>query len=129
MYRAASLHENARSLYSRQGRSDGIEQPRRRQDNHRDARSRKGHDNQGFIPESYALVIASRVLHATAKLKATIENAWQLLEQGAYPAILKVTDLEQARLGLILGSLPGWQLVVSSGRTLPLSTDGGLMQS
>ncbi|KAI9776743.1 MAG: putative Hybrid PKS-NRPS biosynthetic cluster [Geoglossum umbratile] len=74
--------------------------------------------SQGFVEQSYDLVIASFVLHATSKLRATMENARRLLKPGGYLLMLEVTNLEQSRLGFIFGSLPGWWLGADDGRVL-----------
>lgn len=74
--------------------------------------------SQGFVEQSYDLIIASFVLHATSKLRATMENVRRLLKPGGYLLMLEVTNLEQSRLGFIFGSLPGWWLGAEDDRVL-----------
>lgn len=74
--------------------------------------------SQRFVEQSYDLVIASFVLHATSKLRVTMENVRRLLKPGGYLLMLEVTNLEQSRLGFIFGSLPGWWLGAEDNRTL-----------
>lgn len=74
--------------------------------------------SQGFVEQSYDLIIASFVLHATSKLRTTMENVRRLLKPGGYLLMLEVTNLEQSRLGFIFGSLPGWWLGVEDNRIL-----------
>jgi hybrid polyketide synthase/nonribosomal peptide synthetase ACE1 len=116
---SSGFFENARSLFSRQG-NGGDKMTFKVLDLEKDV------VNQGFVPESYDLIIASLVLHATTNLKATMENVRKLLKPGGYLVMLEVTNLEQARLGFIFGSLPGWWLGASDGRVLSpcLAKDG-----
>ena len=74
--------------------------------------------SQGFVEQSYDLIIASFVLHATSKLRTTMENVRRLLKPGGYLLMLEVTNLEQSRLGFIFGSLPGWWLGAEDNRIL-----------
>ncbi|OJK01159.1 hypothetical protein ASPACDRAFT_51108 [Aspergillus aculeatus ATCC 16872] len=73
---------------------------------------------QGFPEQSYDLVVASFVLHATSHLETTLRNLRRLLKPGGYVVMLEVTNLEQSRLGYIFGSLPGWWLGANDGRIL-----------
>ncbi|PWY66108.1 putative hybrid NRPS/PKS enzyme [Aspergillus heteromorphus CBS 117.55] len=73
---------------------------------------------QGFGEQSYDLIIASFVLHATSHLETTLRNLRRLLKPGGYVVMLEVTNLEQSRLGYIFGSLPGWWLGANDGRVL-----------
>ncbi|KAF2193876.1 hypothetical protein K469DRAFT_744670 [Zopfia rhizophila CBS 207.26] len=116
---SSGFFENARSLFSRQGNGDGIGSGRGGDKmTFKVLDLEKDVTNQGFAPESCDLIIASLVLHATTNLKATMENVRQLLKPGGYLVMLEVTNLEQARLGFIFGSLPGWWLGASDGRVL-----------
>ncbi|KAL4795761.1 putative hybrid NRPS/PKS enzyme [Aspergillus venezuelensis] len=73
---------------------------------------------QGFPQHSYDLVIASLVLHATARLEETLCNVRQLLKPGGYLLMLEITDNDPLRFGFIFGGLPGWWRGVDDGRTL-----------
>ncbi|EPS29069.1 hypothetical protein PDE_04017 [Penicillium oxalicum 114-2] len=73
---------------------------------------------QGFGEQSYDLIVASFVLHATSHLETTLHNLRRLLKPGGYVVMLEVTNLEQSRLGYIFGSLPGWWLGANDGRIL-----------
>lgn len=82
--------------------------------------------NQGYEPHSYDIIIASNVLHATASLQTTLENARQLLKPGGYLMLLEITGLGPIRYHSIVGSLPDWWLGVNDGRKYsPLLTPGG----
>ncbi|KUM58253.1 hypothetical protein ACN42_g8908 [Penicillium freii] len=65
---------------------------------------------QGYQPGSYDVIVASFVLHATRNLESTLRKVRQLLKPGGYLLLLEITNLYQARLGFIFGSLPGWWL-------------------
>lgn len=47
---------------------------------------------QGFADRSFDLIVASRVIHATAKLEHTLRNVRRLLKPGGYLLMLEVTD-------------------------------------
>ncbi|EAW09117.1 putative hybrid NRPS/PKS enzyme [Aspergillus clavatus NRRL 1] len=73
-------------------------------------------ESQGFAPESFDLIIASLVLHATRDLAQTVRNVRRLLKPGGYLLLLEITENEQMRFGLIFGGLPGWWLGYEDGR-------------
>lgn len=73
---------------------------------------------QGYAENSYDLIIASLVLHATSKLDDTMKNVRRLLKPGGYLLMLEITDNEQMRFGFIFGGLPGWWLGHEDGRAL-----------
>ena len=73
---------------------------------------------QGFEEGAYDLVIASFVLHATARLEHTMANARRLLKPGGYIVMAEVTNNDQIRGGFIFGALPGWWLGIDDGRVL-----------
>lgn len=78
---------------------------------------------QGFAPQSFDVIVASFVLHATKNLDHTMRQVRQLLKPGGYLLLLEITNLRQARLGFIFGSLSGWWLGEDEGRRLtPLAT-------
>jgi hybrid polyketide synthase/nonribosomal peptide synthetase ACE1 len=74
--------------------------------------------DQGFTDNSYDVVIASLVLHATRNLETALENVRKLLRPGGFLVILEVTDNTPLRLGLIFGGMPGWWLGADDGRKL-----------
>ncbi|KAI4158636.1 MAG: hypothetical protein L6R39_000491 [Caloplaca ligustica] len=65
---------------------------------------------QGFEEQSYDLLIANLVVHATKKLEDTMRNLRRLLKPGGYLLLLEITDNEPLRFGFIFGGLPGWWL-------------------
>ncbi|KAI1126496.1 hypothetical protein F5Y10DRAFT_293756 [Nemania abortiva] len=70
---------------------------------------------QGYEPESYDLIIASNVLHATRRLEDTMRNCRALLRPGGHIMLLEITrDFLPAQL--IMGTLPGWFLGIDDGR-------------
>ncbi|TPX24000.1 putative Hybrid PKS-NRPS biosynthetic cluster [Coccidioides immitis] len=73
---------------------------------------------QGFSEHSYDLIIASLVLHATAKLEQTMENTRRLLRPGGYLIMLEVTSNDVIRVGFAMSGLPGWWLGRPDGRLL-----------
>ncbi|KAI5918389.1 hypothetical protein F4810DRAFT_715562 [Camillea tinctor] len=74
--------------------------------------------SQGFEPNSYDIVIASNVLHATPSLHTTLVNTRQLLKPGGYLLLLELTNPNPLRSSLIFGTLPGWWFGVDDGRKL-----------
>ena len=75
-------------------------------------------EEQGYAPQSYDLVIASLVLHATRKLEDTLKNVRRLLKPGGRLLLLELTDNDPIRFGFIFGGLPGWWLGHDDGRKL-----------
>ncbi|MCJ1477282.1 hypothetical protein MMC13_005953 [Lambiella insularis] len=73
---------------------------------------------QGFAESSFDLIIASWVIHATAKLENTLRNVRRLLKPGGYLLMLEVTDNGPMKSSFIFGSLPGWWLGSEDGRVL-----------
>lgn len=67
-------------------------------------------EEQGYKPNSYDVVVASLVVHATRNLKNTLTRIRQLLRPGGYLLLFEVTNLSLARISFIFGSLPGWWL-------------------
>lgn len=65
--------------------------------------------DQGFHEDSYDLVIASNVLHATTSITETLANVYKLLKPHGKLAMIEVTQ-QQPFLGLIFGTLPEWWL-------------------
>ncbi|KAI1637132.1 hypothetical protein F4809DRAFT_640890 [Biscogniauxia mediterranea] len=73
--------------------------------------------DQGYTPNSYDVVIASNVLHATTDLHRTLEYTRTLLKPGGYLFLLEITDNTPIRYGFLMGGLSGWWLGVDDGRT------------
>ncbi|KAI1746169.1 beta-ketoacyl synthase domain-containing protein [Xylaria scruposa] len=74
--------------------------------------------SQGFKPNSYDLIIASFVIHATSKLEEAMRNVRRLLRPGGYVVLAESTNNDQTRAGFIFGTLPGWWSGVDEGRVL-----------
>ncbi|KAK4098329.1 hypothetical protein N658DRAFT_509667 [Parathielavia hyrcaniae] len=72
--------------------------------------------DQGYAANSYDVVIAANVFHATADLHDTLRNARSLLKPGGYLFLLEMTDKTTIRYCFSLGSLPAWWLGVNDGR-------------
>lgn len=64
--------------------------------------------SQGFVEESYDLVIAANVLHITDNLDNMMTNVRQLLKPGGYLMVFEVISNDALRIGLAMGGLPGW---------------------
>ncbi|GKU06255.1 unnamed protein product [Fusarium langsethiae] len=62
---------------------------------------------QGFQPETYDVVVASNVLHATKQMDVTMEHVRKLLRPGG-SLILVENSPKGAVIGLIFGTLSGW---------------------
>ena len=72
---------------------------------------------QGFEKQSYDIVIASNVLHATRKLNETLQHTRGLLRPGGYLILVEVTG-DLLRMPFLMGGLPGWWLGTDEGRRL-----------
>ncbi|KAK7710249.1 NRPS [Diaporthe eres] len=73
---------------------------------------------QGYEAESFDLIIASNVLHATTFLGNTLQNCRRLLRPGGQLMLMEITSAEETvRLGFITAGLPGWWLGREDGRT------------
>lgn len=64
---------------------------------------------QGFQPETYDLVVAANVLHATVNMENTMQNVRRLLRPGGKALIGEIT-LQLLSSTIIFGTLPGWWL-------------------
>ncbi|OAQ95890.1 hypothetical protein LLEC1_01631 [Akanthomyces lecanii] len=72
--------------------------------------------SQGFIEGSYDLVIASNVLHATLELEEMMAHVRSFLKPGGFIIILETVNNDCLRVGLPMGTLPGWWLGAETGR-------------
>lgn len=78
---------------------------------------------QGFTENSYDLVIASNVLHATKVLDNTMSNVRKLLKPGGKLLVLEAVDNGATRVGFSFCGVPGWWAGADDGRELsPLIT-------
>ena len=77
---------------------------------------------QGFENETYDLVIAANVLHATEKMDVTMNNVSRLLKPGGKLVLVEVTNLSHLAGAFAFGILPGWWRgsfhVINSSTTL-----------
>lgn len=65
---------------------------------------------QGFLEQSYDLVVASLVLYSSIVLKEILQNVRRLLKPGGYLIILELLPAKSSVYPLILGAIPGlWQ--------------------
>ncbi|MCJ1357871.1 MAG: hypothetical protein MMC33_007867 [Icmadophila ericetorum] len=71
---------------------------------------------QGFQEQSYDLIIASLVLHATKDLQYTPSNVRHLLRPGGFLVMLEITSNATMRMSFTMGGLSGWWLGADSGR-------------
>ncbi|KAF4594413.1 polyketide synthase [Ophiocordyceps camponoti-floridani] len=62
---------------------------------------------QGFEPESYDVIVAFNVLHATKSIKTSLENCRRLLKPGGNLIVGECTNPDDM-LSFIFGLLPGW---------------------
>lgn len=65
--------------------------------------------SQGFQLESYDIVVACRVLHATKDMTRTMENVRKSMKPGA-SLLLMETIQDQVDAQFVYGLLPGWWL-------------------
>ena len=71
---------------------------------------------QGFKEQSYDLIIASLVLHATKDLQYTLSNVRRLLRPGGFLVMIENTSNATLRLSFTMGGLAGWWLGAETGR-------------
>lgn len=65
--------------------------------------------DQGFSPNSYDVIIAAQVLHATKNINNTMKHVRGLLRDGG-KLVLVETIRDTAYLHMMFGTLPGWWL-------------------
>lgn len=70
---------------------------------------------QGYEPESFDLIIAANVLHATPRLSTTLENLKTLLGPGGR-LVFSELDTTSRFPGYIFGWFSGWWLGMEDGR-------------
>ena len=76
---------------------------------------------QGFEVETFDVIAASNVLHATKRMDATLANCFRLLKPGGKLVIGELTSSQDC-IGLAFGTLPGWWLSEDGREGGPLMT-------
>jgi acyl transferase domain-containing protein/NADPH:quinone reductase-like Zn-dependent oxidoreductase len=76
---------------------------------------------QGFEAESFDLIVASLVLHATESLDKTLQHLYTLLKPGGRLIAVEVTAPDDIQTGFVFGLLPGWWLGADTYRQNRLS--------
>lgn len=79
---------------------------------------RRDPSEQEFKSNSYDLIIASNVLHATPRLEETLVNVRSLLKPGGRLIVIEVAHREHTRIGFIFGLFPDWWAGHDDGRVL-----------
>ncbi|OAP54232.1 hypothetical protein AYL99_11333 [Fonsecaea erecta] len=79
---------------------------------------RRSPTEQGFKPNSYDLVAASNVLHATPNLEETLSNVRSLLKPGGRLIVIEIAHEKHTRVGFIFGLFPDWWSGHDEGRVL-----------
>ncbi|PNP48840.1 hypothetical protein THARTR1_10285 [Trichoderma harzianum] len=72
---------------------------------------------QGFTPNSYDLIIACNVIHATSQIDVVVKNVQALLRPGG-KFLLMETTVDQVYYNLIFGAFSGWWAGYDEGRRL-----------
>lgn len=72
--------------------------------------------SQGFESETYDLIIAANVLHATRDINTTMKHVRQLIRPGGKLMMYEPTRPEILRTGFVAGLLSGWWLAVEDYR-------------
>ena len=62
---------------------------------------------QGFSPNSYDLIVAANVVHATSCIEYTMKHVRELLKPGGTVILIEIT-VNTMGASLIFGTLPGW---------------------
>ncbi|KAK2809395.1 Type I Iterative PKS [Emmonsiellopsis sp. PD_5] len=81
--------------------------------------------DQGFEANTYDLIVASNVFHATRSLRETMTNVRKLLKPGGRLLLVEInksTAGASRSLGTIFGTLPGWWDFVDERKDSPLLT-------
>ena len=76
---------------------------------------------QGFEAQSFDIIAASNVLHATQRMDVTLANCFKLLKPGGKLVVGELT-YSQDCIGLAFGTLPGWWLSEDGRKGGPLMT-------
>ncbi|RYP50278.1 hypothetical protein DL768_004172 [Monosporascus sp. mg162] len=75
---------------------------------------------QGYAENSYDMIVAFFVIHATSDLERSLRHIRKLLKPGGYLVVGEGQEGQNgiASSGFIFGTLPGWWLGTDKGRTL-----------
>ncbi|KUL87368.1 hypothetical protein ZTR_04649 [Talaromyces verruculosus] len=73
--------------------------------------------DQGFTPNSYDIIIACNVIHATSKIETVLQNVRSLLKPGGKFILMEIT-LNQLYYNLFYGAFSGWWSGYDEGRTM-----------
>lgn len=65
---------------------------------------------QGFEPDTYDVIIAANVIHATASVDRTLSNCLKMLKKGGKLILYEATNPDTIRWGFFWGLLSGWWL-------------------
>ncbi|KAL7791641.1 polyketide synthase [Trichoderma afarasin] len=71
--------------------------------------------DQGFEPDSFDIIVASGVLHATKSIATTLNHCRSLLKPGGRLVLAEPTE-NTLYVSFIMGTLPGWWLGEDDGR-------------
>ena len=72
--------------------------------------------NQGYEAESYDLIVAANVLHATKDINVTLRHVRKLLRPGGKLMMYEPTQPDILRTGFVAGLLAGWWLGIEDYR-------------
>ncbi len=70
----------------------------------------KSPEEQGVEANSYDVVVAASVLHASTNITNTLRNVRSLLKVGGKLLFMENVTLEHVKMGFAFGLLPGWWL-------------------
>ena len=73
---------------------------------------------QGFLENSYDMIICSLVLHTSRDLECKMRDVRRLLKSGGYLVMLEVINPQPMRMGFAVSGMPGWWLGKDDGREL-----------
>ncbi|KAI9934559.1 hypothetical protein MW887_000174 [Aspergillus wentii] len=73
-------------------------------------------EGQGYAPDSYDLILAGNVLHATPQISSTLQNVRKLLAPGGRLLMQELSG-DVPLLNFLMGVLPGWWLGENDGRS------------
>ncbi|KAB8230052.1 uncharacterized protein BDW43DRAFT_170617 [Aspergillus alliaceus] len=71
---------------------------------------------QGFVEDSYDVVVAVNVLHVSRDIEASLSNVRRLLKPGGFLVVAELTSTELLFSGMTVGTLPGWWIGAETGR-------------
>ncbi|KAF3389382.1 Compactin diketide synthase mokB [Penicillium rolfsii] len=73
-------------------------------------------EEQGYVPESFDLILAGNVLHATPEISRTLKNVRKLLAPGGRLLMQELSG-DNPMINFMTGILPGWWLGEKDGRS------------